>query len=182
MAEAARVLDYLDSDYYGTAAPALAPYGQPYTEPVAPPAEEPTTREQTRPRERAREIAEQNAPAVSLFAVFGAVFVSILMIFVVLAQINYTELAGEIVRLNAQLSELIEEERKLEIEFENAIDMKEVEMYARDTLGMSKPDADQIAIIRSLPSDSAEILSNGGAENTLSGFGAFLQSLLEYLR
>ena len=177
-AEAARVLDYTDSGYYGSAAPVEVPYARPYEKPV----DIPIPREQTRPDERAKEAGLQHAPAVSLFALFGTVFAGILMIFVVLAQISYSEIAGETVRLSAQLSQLAEQERRLEIEFENAIDMKEVERYARDTLGMSRPDNSQVAIVRSLPIDSVEIIDAGGTEGRLSGIGSFISSLLEYFR
>ena len=44
---------------------------------------------------------------------------------------------------------------------------------------MSKPEADQIAIIHSVPNDKAEVIS-GGDEVTLNGIGKFLSSLLEY--
>ena len=185
-AEAARVLDYSGSGYYGSAAPAEAPYARPLERPLERPADIPADipapQERALPKERAKEAAAQAAPAVSLFALFGAVFAGILMILVVLAQISYSEIAGEIVRLNAQMDSLAEQERKLEIEFENAIDMKEVERYARDTLGMSRPDNSQAAIVRSLPVDSAEIIDPGRAEGRLKGLGPFISSLLEYFR
>ena len=177
-AEAARVLDYSGSGYYGSAAPAEVPYARPYERPE----EIPAPRELARPVERAKEVGLQSKPAVSLFALFGAVFAAVLMVFVVLAQISFSEIAGERVRLNAQMYELAEQERRLEIEFENAIDMKEVERYARDTLGMSRPENSQIAIVRSIPVDTAEIIEAGGAEGRLSGLGSFLSSLLEYFR
>ena len=176
-AEAARTLDYSASAYYGSAAPAEAPYARPAAEPV----EIPVPHEQTRTGERAKEAAK-SAPAVSLFAIFGAVLACALMIFVVLAQINYNEIAGETVGLNTQLNRLTEQERRLEIEFENVIDMKEVERYARDTLGMSKPSTDQVAVIGTVSFDSAEIIDSGNEEVTSGGFGSFIQSLLKYLK
>ena len=177
-AEAARVLDYAGGGYYGTAAPAQAPY----VRPVAAPVEMPLPYEQARPRYRAKAAAMQSAPSVSLFAVFGAVFAGVLMIFVVLAQISYSELANETVRMSAQLNELTEQERRLEIQFENSIDMKRVEQYARNVLGMSRPDAEQVAVIRSMPIDSAEIVDSGGDGNSLDGFASFISSLLEYFK
>ena len=120
-AEAARVLDYF---------PEAAPI----------PSEAPGVEERMRQREKARaEVAAQTKPMVSPFALFGSVLVTVLMIFVVLAQINYNEAAAETVRLNAQLTELTERHRALTITFESVISMKEVEQYARDVLGMSKP-------------------------------------------
>ena len=175
-AEPARVLDYSGSGYYGSAAPAEIPFSGP----MALPTDMPVYQEENRTWERARETAVQSTPVVSLFALFGALLAGVLMIFVVLAQISYAELAGEKVRLNAQLAELSEQQRRLEIEFESAIDMKEIERYARDSLGMSKPETDQIAIIRSMAVDSAEIINSDGAEGALNGLGSFISSLLEY--
>ena len=179
-AEAARTLEYLDAEYYGSAAPVLEPYPDELPEYQDVP--EPREQAIPKPETEADTRGENVMPGVSLFAIFGTVFAGILMIFVMLAQINYNEIAGDIIRLNNQLGELTEQERKLGISFENVIDMKEVERYARDTLGMSKPDMDQVAVIRSTPVDSAEIVRNNDDTNTLSGLGAFLSSLLDYFR
>jgi len=178
MAEAARVLDTADEYFYGTA----IPKGIVFEEPAVRPVEVPAAEERVRQRERARAATmAQELPSVSLFAVFGALFVGILMIFVLLAQINYNEIISEMTRLEAQRSELMELQRTLEITFESVIDMKEVERYARDELGMSKPDADQVAVIRVVPSDKAEII-NGSEEDWMYGLGSFISSLLEYFR
>ena len=179
MAEAARVLEFPDDYIHGSAAPA----GAGYTEPLARPVDTPMLDERIRQRERARaEAAMQNAPSISLFAIFGSIFAGVLMMFVVLAQISYNEIASETVRLNSQLSALTEQQKRLEITFESVIDMKEVELYARDVLGMSRPDSDQIAVIHSAPSDRIEILSSGGEENSLRDFGSFISSLMGYLK
>ena len=175
-AEAARILEFPDDYIYGSAAP-----GNPaYENPAAGPADIPATKERIRERERAEaEIIAQNVPSVSLFAIFGSVLVGIMLVFCVLAQINYNEIAGETARLNAQFGELTEKQRRLEITFESVIDMKEVERYARDELGMSKPEADQIAVVHPVPGDKAEIVSDAG-ENWLQGLGAFISQLAGY--
>ena len=177
-AEAARALDYTNYEYYGSAAPARAPYFEPQAEPL----EAPVPGGQTRTGVRAREVAAQKTVTVSLFAIFGTVFVGVLLFFVVLAHISYSELTSETVRLNEQLEELTEQERRLEIMFESAIDMKEVERYARDTLGMSKPSAEQVVIVYGQTVDTAEIIDSGGGTKEQGSFAAFLSSLLDYLR
>jgi len=178
-AEAARTLEYTESYFYGSAAPAREPYAEPAPRPIA----TPLPQERLRQREDAFDAeAAQKAPAISLFAVFGAVFAGILMIFVMLAQINFNAIAAETVRLNTQLGELMEQERKLSIQFESVIDMKEVERYAKDVLGMSKPDADQVAVIHAVRFDRAEIIDSGGDESALNGFGSFISSLMEYFK
>jgi len=178
-AEPARVLEFPDDYIYGSAVPADVEYA----ETAARPLENPMLEERIRQRERARAAAAaQSVPAVSLFAVFGALITGILMVFVILAQINYNEIASETVSLNAQHSALLEQQRRLEISFESVIDMKEIELYARDVLGMSRPEPDQVAIIYSVPEDKVEVFDNGGDSGSLREFGSFLSSLLEYFK
>ena len=178
-AEPARVLEFPDDYIYGSAAPAEVEYAETAARPI----ENPLLEERIRQRERARAAAAaQSVPAVSLFAVFGALLTGILMVFVILAQINYNEIASETVALNAQRSALLEQQRRLEISFESVIDMKEIEMYARDVLGMSRPEPDQVAIIYSVPEDKVEVFDSGDDSGSLREFGSFLSSLLEYFK
>jgi len=178
MAEAARILEYEDAYFYGSAVPKREVYDEPAPEQV----EIPALDERVRQRERAKaEEMSRSLPSVSLFAIFGTILVGALMTFMILAQISFNEIAGETTRLNAQMSELTDKQRKLGITFESVIDMKEVERYARDELGMSNPDADQVAVISSIPSDKAEIMETG-EEGMLKGLGSFISSLLEYFK
>jgi len=178
-AEAARSLDYLDEYFYGSAAPARAPV----IRPAAPPDEIPGESERAQPRTGIKTaIAAQSIPFVSPFAVFSTVFVAILMVFVILAQISYNEVANETARLNAQFEDLAIQERKLAILFESVIDMKEVERYAYDVLGMSKPDADQVTILQTMSVDKAEILGSGANDSAMNGLGSFFSSLLGYFK
>ena len=103
------------------------------------------------------------------------------MVFVVLAQINFNETAAESVRLNIHRNELNERYRALELAFESAVDIKEVERFARDELGMSRPDTEQIMIISTAPRDNA-IVVNGADQRGLQGFAAFIRSLTDYFR
>ena len=177
--EAARALNYDNSAYYGTAAPAQAPVAAPVPD-VPERVEKPVPQERVRPKERSKTAQEATVGSISLFAVFGTLLAGILMVFVVLAQINYNEIASETVRLRSQQSGLEAQRRKLEIEFESAIDIKEVERVARDVIGMSRQNTDQAAIAMRIPADSAQILSSSGETGGLRGFGSFISSLLEY--
>ena len=178
MAEAARAPEFPDEYIYGSAAPVR----ETFPETTATPVEIPLREERPLQRERAGvAVKTQSAPAVSLFAIFGTLLAGTLMIFVVLAQISYNEIAAESVRLNEQLAMLKEAETRLEITFESVIDMKEVERYARDVLGMSRPEADQVAVIHTVPDDRAEIVRNE-EEDPLREFGSFISSLLGYFR
>ena len=180
MAEAARVLEFPEEYQRGTAVP--VPAGTGYAEPAIRPEDIPSLEERARRSERARSaVAPQGFRMVSLFAIFGSLLASALMVFVVLAQISYNEIAGETARLSAQFTKLEDQQRRLEITFESVIDMKEVERYARDELGMSKPDADHIAIIRNAQTDKIEVVANTQSD-PLHEFGAFISSLLAYLK
>jgi len=130
---------------------------------------------------RAAKSSEKPAPGVSVFAILGTLFVSVLMVFVVLAQINFNETAAESVRLNILIGELTERQRLLELSFENAVDIREVERFARDELGMSRPDSRQMMVIEAAPRDIALALDNRD-DRGLEGFGAFLRSLTDYFR
>ena len=176
----ARALNYYT---YGSAAPTIQAMVDAETRRVEKPAPKTSVaKERVRQRERIKATAaEKTAPGISIFAIFGALFVSVLMVFVVLAQINYNETAAESVRLSIHLSELSERHRALELSFESAVDIKEVERFARDELGMSRPDAGQIIVISSTPRDTAIVL-NTGEERGVQGFGNFLRSLTEYFR
>ena len=177
-AEAARALDFEGRYNYGTAAPAREPFPgyapQPLDEPFL------DERRRQRERQKAAEVA-RSLPHLSLFAMVGSVAVAFIMVFVILAQISYNEAATETVRLGSQLRALEEQQRVLMIEFESVMDMKEVERYARDVLGMSKSESGQFAVIASTAGDRAEVLS-GAETGTLRGFGTFLSSLLDYFR
>jgi cell division protein FtsL len=192
MAAAARVIRSPNGYNFGTSAPAYKPVYRPGFEPDTEPASEPpdepgvspapAQKTQKRPLTRRQRLrAQRRAPGVSLFSMVGAVATAVLMVFVILAQISYNEVTTETVRLNNRLRELTEEERRLKITFESVIDMKAVELYARDVLGMSKPEADQISVIKSNPKDKAVILDDG-EEGELKGFGNFMSSLFEYFK
>ena len=189
MAEAARVLEFPDDYYYGSAVPVREPAFPEWEAPDIPdgrPYEGPSAHELMRQRQKAREAAAaqaaQSTHGVSMFAILGSIVVGVLMIFTVLAQVSYNEVANESVRLSSQLSTLEEQERRLEIAFESVVDMKEVERYARDVLGMSKPETEQVAVIQSVQRDTAEVVGGRVVDESLRGFGKFLSSLAEYFK
>ena len=175
--QAANIIDYPEDYLFGTAVPA----GGAYAEPGLRPAEIPIPEAERVPEVRTIPTVSK-AHAMSLFTLFGAAFAAVLMVFVVLAYVNLNEVTSESVRLDAQLDRLTDKESKLQIAYESVIDMKEVERYARDVLGMSKPDSYQTAVIQYTAQDKAEIIDNRNEGNALRGFGAFISSLLDYFR
>jgi len=168
---------------YGTAAPTIKAMVDAETRRVnIPPAKEYGTKEKILRLEQAKtSVRTKTSGGISVFAIFGTLFVAVLMVFVVLAQINFKETAGETVKINNYINELNEKHKALELAFERAIDIREVERYARDELGMSKPDSDQIIVISTAPRDSAIVL-NDDDDRGLRGFGEFIKSLTVYFK
>jgi len=163
-------------DYYGTAAPA---YDVPAYDTPAMPVPDAVPVPRAVPR---RKAAAKSTYSISLFSVFGVVFVFVLAVFFVLAHVYHLGVSSETARLNAQLAQLQEQSRRLEVEFERTIDMREIERIARDEFGMSRPEYDQMLILHSAPQDRATVIENGEDDSALRGFGSFLLSLLEYFR
>ena len=140
-----------------------------------------STKEHLRGLETKAFSESKAVPGVSLFAIVGTVVVTVLMVFVVLAQISYNEAANEAVRLNTELRQLSEQHRTLELTFESSFDIREIERIAKDELGMSHPDRTQVYTIASTPRDTAIVVI--GEEDTSSqGFVDFLRSLTDYFR
>jgi len=148
----------------------------------APPVQRPPVKERLRGLGNAGvAVVAKRVPGISFFAAAGTLIVSFLMVLVVLAQINYNEAASESARTDMQLRELAEKQRILELSFERSIDIKEVERFAKDELGMSRPDAAQIILISAEPRDSATAI-NTEEERGAQGFVEFLKSLTDYFK
>jgi len=185
MSAQARAFNYYN---YGSTAPAreLTPGADTRRIAVPAPKREPVrhipVKERVRRLERAGAAAvSKRVPGISFLAVVGSLMVSVLMVFVVLAQISLNEAAAEAAKTSIQLRELTEKHRNLELAFESSIDIQEVERYARDELGMSRPDAAQVITISSAQRDRAMVLDEG-EDRGFQGFGAFLRSLTDYFR
>ena len=149
---------------------------------AAPPVQRPPVKERLQRLGNAGAAAvAKKVPGISFFAVAGTLIVSFLMVLVVLAQINYNEAASESARTDIQLRVLAEKHRTLELAFERSIDIKEVERFAKDELGMSRPDAAQIILISTEPRDSATAIITE-EERGAQGFGEFVKSLTDYFK
>jgi len=137
----------------------------------------------TQKEKHLRADLEQSAPSVSLFAIIGFFAVSALMIFVMLAQVNYNEVLRETARLNTHLDILHEQQRVLSITFESVINMDEIERYAKDVLGMSKPEAEQVTLLRTLPEDKIEVIYDEANVDRWREFSGYITFLFdEYIR
>lgn len=125
----------------------------------------------------------QKSYGISLFAITGFIVVAVMMVFVLLAHIRYNDITSETVRLQARLDELTEQERKLKIEYEKAFDVNNVEQYATNVLGMSKPDDSQVCIVQTTVYDKAVVVSQEKDETLKpESMVAFLASLVSYFK
>lgn len=90
-----------------------------------------------------------------------AAAVACLMIKTLFVRIELTKQNDINVELEAQLSMLEEEKRRLMIEYESHIDLAELEKEAENELGMQKPDGSQIRKIDTDTKDKVLIIAKG---------------------
>lgn len=92
----------------------------------------------------------------------AAVAIALLMVAGLLERVELTRKSDINVQLGDELSELKEENRRLQIEYESGIDLSEIEDYAKNVLGMQKPNIEQITEIDTEPQN--KIVLTGGSE------------------
>ena len=124
----------------------------------------------------------QNTHGISVITVLGSIIVAGLLILVLVAHINYIEITRETSRVNAELRELTQQRRRLEIQYESVIDMQEVERFARDVLGMTQPGGHMETVVLGAVQDRAVIIQNNQNDDRLADFGRFISSLLDRFR
>ncbi len=84
-----------------------------------------------------------------------AIAAACLLIKTLLVRIELTEQNDINVALEAELTQLEEEKRRLQIEYESQIDLSELEEKAENELGMQKPNSSQIKEINTDTQDKA---------------------------
>lgn len=161
--------------------PAVTP--SPKTSPRSVPQRAPAASPKTAPRTAPRTSRKtQKAYGVSIYAAIGFVIVAVMMVFVLLSHVRYAEVTNETVQLQAQLTQLNEQERKLKIAYENAFDVNEVEQYATHNLGMSQPAECQIGTISVTAQDRAVVADTLDDGTPNESIGTFLASLVAYFK
>ena len=90
---------------------------------------------------------------------FLAIAAACLLIRTLFVRIELTEQNDNNVELQAQLNELEEEKRRLQIEYESQIDLGELEERAENELGMQKPSGSQTIEIDTDTQDKALIFA-----------------------
>jgi cell division protein FtsL len=175
----ARIRDYSAAPREIERVPVKMPETRPGTAPVRTPKAAPGTETGTAPRTRRK---AQKSYGVSLYAAVGFLFAAVLMVFVLLAQVRYAEVTNDTVKLQKQMTQLTEDERKLRIAYEDAFDVNQVEQYATHQLGMSKPAESQLGTISASAQDKAVVsdTQDDGAKG--ESMATFLASLIAYFK
>jgi cell division protein FtsB len=142
--------------------------------------------EKTRTREKVHLGAKANVKPktrqyIPFFAVMGTLLVSFVMIKLLNSYISLTRLSNESAQLELQITEMEKKQAKLEIQYESAFNLEQVEKYAMAELGMVKAGNEQKVYVNNRLDDKAVILSNARPAPT-DKFKAFLGSLLVYLQ
>ncbi|HNX99879.1 MAG TPA: cell division protein FtsL [Oscillospiraceae bacterium] len=152
--------------------PALYPeyeYGRPLDIPA-----KPEVREEVVPQ---TEVLTRQS--ISPLALFGFAAAAVLLVFSLMARVQFTQVSAETAKLESQLTELNGEQSKLTIAYESALNLTDIENYAINTLGMQKPRADQVHYVSSSAQDKAEILN--GTDGAVTGkAGDIVDSLKSY--
>jgi hypothetical protein len=115
----------------------------------------------------------------------GFIFVAILVTLNIMWMIEVSRINADIAGIPAvgrhepvqglqqKLDSLIEDEKRLKIEYERAFDLEQIEIYAVNELGMVRPEAEEL--INIVPQDKAVILAEGVEPG-------FFESVLSYFK
>ena len=135
--------------------------------------------EETLPQAETRSRAKQSvAPA----AVLGVLIAAAMFVAAIMAQIQLTDLSSERVKLEAELAELQTKNAQLQIAYESAFNLTEIEEYAVTELGMQKPGADQITYIDTSSPDRAVVVNGKAGDGFVDRLSDFLAELWSYFR
>lgn len=120
-------------------------------------------------RKRIEEAVVANTEALSKqslspLVLLGFVAAIVMLVFCLVARIEFTTIAAEAAELQAQVNELTDENSRLTIKYESALNLAEVEDYAVNTLGMQRPSSDQIIYVNGSAQDRAEVINPNSEE------------------
>lgn len=136
------------------------------------------TRAQSRTRVRTH---AKNRQALAPMALLGFGVAAVLLVFSLMARIQLIAVTDGTVALENQLSELQTENAKLQIAYESAFNLTEIESYATHVLGMQQPRSDQVYYVNGAAVDRAEVMVEKTGEQRLSDrFDDLISSVGEY--
>ncbi len=145
--------------------------------------QEEQVREKEQIKTKTYESTKSPKQGISLFSIAGfGVFVA-LMVLVLLANVQLTQITAETASLENRIQALSDEEERLTVKYESTFNLNEIEEYATKKLGMIHQSADNITLLETADADRAVIIPHDVANDTgfFMGLKNFLNSLLEYL-
>lgn len=134
-------------------------------------------------REKNREEAfvDERSQGISPMAIIGSLAVVVLLVMMLLAQIQLVNVSNASAALESQISELKTEQGRLVAEYETVFNLKSVEEYAVDVLGMQEPDESQISYLTNVsPDDKAVIIPKDSTSVLSLGFEDLVASVKAY--
>ena len=155
------------------------PVNRPYRETVARPDAVPERVEAE--RVRVRKQAKAHAQRFPVFGAVGFIAIIAMMLMVVHSYVQLNEFSTRAYKMRIELDTLKNEEARLRADFEQKMNLNEVEDYAVGHLGMTKPLREQIGYLDSSGSDNVEVLTEEKeSERVLAKIGDGLSLVLEY--
>ncbi len=180
MAQAAAQQRYGQGAVYGSLADDCdnpARYGEEYT--TARPRVQ--TQTKTRVQTRARTVA-RSKQSIAPLSIVGMAVAAFLLVTAILAQAQIVGISAKSVSLRQELDVLEERQAKLRIAYESAFNMAEIEDYAVHSLGMQKPQADQIYYIDTSSPDKAVVIAQSGDDGFVDRVSDAISGLAAYFR
>lgn len=114
-------------------------------------------------------------------AIFGALVAAVMVVFLMMAQVRMSIANKDVLALENQVKALQAEQDDLEIRYETAFNLTELEDYAVNELGMQKPRSDQIFYVNGAGEDRTEILDEAARQSSWADrIGDFLCRIAEY--
>ena len=137
---------------------------------------------------RTRVVAEKRRSLIHPMGVIcsiGAIAAVVLLAMILLAQISMIRASEESVALENEIEQLQAENDRLTVEYETVFNLKDVEEYATDVLGMQEARDDQVYYLTNVSSadkavvvtDTDENMFAMGAQDMITTFRSFLGKL-----
>ena len=168
---------------YGNVAYDLNTAGEAYFEApgIAVPQYRPEAERQTKVREKPEVRRKAHVSALTVFMAILAVGLIVLNLlsYAMLVEISKTTTAAE-----ARYAALQQDNAKLLVKYEQTFNMNEVEDYAVNVMGMTRPAADQKVQVDTVRSDKAVVYTyeNENDGNIITDMVNFVSSLLAYFK
>ena len=114
-------------------------------------------------------------------AILGAAVAVVMLVFLMLSQVRLSIANKDVLALENQVKALQAQQADLEISYETAFNLTELEDYAVNELGMQKPRSDQIYYVNGAAEDKAVILDENARQNSwVDRVGDFFCRIAEY--